>query len=136
MRVDAATTEVDHPSAFDRRKSDEPPHHKPRAQGFVEHFFSLLTYGLTQQGPPKGVAWIDRCKIEHAEDFTEVVREALAHLPPLFRTMVETSDRRARGTLETHYPVANLDPVANQGAAPLPVPSLSQSEPAFAVGRA
>jgi len=59
------------------RIDDTPPPDKPKNQGFVRWFYDLLRHELSQRGLPDGGVWIDRFQIEPAEDFTEVIKDAL-----------------------------------------------------------
>lgn len=47
------------------------------AQGFVSHLFHDLQFELTQRG--LAGPWLDRLKLEHADEFTEVIKEAVSN---------------------------------------------------------
>ena len=77
--VSDAPTDTHRPSVFIsyNHADNVPPASKPKVATFVRQLFSDLQYELTCLGLPKDGTWLDY-KIKHAEDFTEVIQEAIS----------------------------------------------------------
>jgi hypothetical protein len=70
----------DRPSVFlsYRRLDDEIPPGERKAAGFVHYLQDQLKYELTRElGLPEDVLWVDRNRIQNADDFTAVIADAI-----------------------------------------------------------
>jgi hypothetical protein len=71
---------IDRPSVFlsYRRLDDETPPGERKAAGFIHYLQDQLKYELTRElGLPEDVLWVDRNRIQNADEFTTVIADAI-----------------------------------------------------------
>jgi hypothetical protein len=78
MAADSSATDTGKTSVFISYNhiDNTPPKTKPKVGTFVRQLFQDLDFELTRLGLPKDAMWLD-FKIKQAEDFTEIIRDAL-----------------------------------------------------------
>lgn len=61
-----------------RRADNRPPPDYPKAEGYITHFCRQLSWELDNVGVDSDTLWIDRNKLEPADEFTKIIAEQLA----------------------------------------------------------